>query len=372
MRLLHVVATGQRRGAEMFASDLIHALQDLGDYDQKVALLHGPWPPAVGYDAPVAPLRASGKRLPFLRMDLATLSNLRGMIARFRPDVVHAHGAEAFKYSAIGTPLRRTPIVYRRIGSAPSTITSGVRRAVHAALLRRSDRVVAVADSVRRETVETFGLPHARVVMIPRGIDPTRLIPQRERTSVRAELGIAESAPLVVTVGALSPEKDPLAHLDLCTSLRGSWPDIAYVFVGDGPMHRELLEAIDARGLGQRAHVLGTRTDVGDLLQASDVMVLASHTEGMPGCIIEAGMAGLPVVAYGVAGVPEVLVDGVTGYVVRPGDHACLSARTAELLADPERRRTMGRSAAERCLDAYDITGVARRYVDVYAEVTAR
>ncbi|MGZ8571302.1 MAG: glycosyltransferase family 4 protein [Actinomycetota bacterium] len=371
MRLLHVVATGQRRGAEMFASDLIHALQDFGDYDQQVALLHGPWPPEVGYEAPVARMRASGRRLPFLRMDLATLSNLRGLIGRFRPDVVHAHGGEAFKYCAIGTPVRRTPLVYRRIGSAPNSIKHGMRRSVHAALLRRPDRIVAVADSVRKETIETFGVPLGRVVTIPRGVDPHRLAPVQDRTSVRAELGVPESAPMVVTVGALSAEKDPIAHLDLCASLRDAWSDIAYVLVGDGPMRREVHDAVVARGLERHVRVLGTRTDVGDLLRASDVLVLASHTEGMPGCVIEAGMAGIPVVAYGVAGVSEVLVDGVTGYVVRPGDRACLAERTSELLADPVRRAAMGRSAAERCRDAFDITGVARRYVDVYAGVTA-
>jgi glycosyltransferase involved in cell wall biosynthesis len=286
--------------------------------------------------------------------------------------VVHAHGGEAFKYSALATTGRRTPIVYRRIGSAPGTITRGLRRTVHAALLRRSDRIVAVAQTVRHETVETFRVPHDRVVTIPRGVDPHRLRADRGRAGIRADLEIPASAPVIISVGALSPEKAPLAHLDVCATVARSMPNLTYLFAGDGPMRQELEDAVTARGLRDHVRLLGTRTDIGDLLDASDLLVLASLTEGMPGCVIEAGMAGVPVVAFGVAGVPEVLIDGVTGYVVEPGDHGALASRAMELLADDERRSAMGLAAKERCRAVFDISGVARRYADIYSEVARR
>lgn len=372
MRLLHVVATGQRRGAEMFASDLVRALGGLGGFDQEVVMLRGPWPPAVHYEAPVIAMRANGRRIPGLRMDVATLSDLRGVIARFRPQVLHAHGAEAFKYCALATTGRRVPIVYRRIGSVPRDVTRGLRRTVHAALLRRSHRIVAVAEIVRRETLETFRMPHDRVITIPRGVDPLRLRADRGRAAIRMELGIAASAPVLISVGALSPEKDPLAHLDLCATIARSMPELIYLFAGDGPMREEVRDAVASRGLGDHVRLLGTRSDIGDLLAASDLLVLASRTEGMPGCVIEAGMAGLPVVAFGVAGVPEVVTDGITGCVVEPTDHEALAARAMELLADDERRIAMGLAAMQRCRSAFDILGVARRYVDVYSEVAGQ
>jgi glycosyltransferase involved in cell wall biosynthesis len=371
MRVLHVVATGQRRGAEMFASDLVRTLDGFGGYEQRVAFLHGPWPPDVAYAAPVARLRGRGRRIPGLRMDAATLGGLRSAIRRVRPQVVHAHGGEAFKYCALATSGTASRLVYRRIGTAPASITRGPRRVAHAALLRRADRIVAVAGTVRRETIETFGIPGERVVTIPRGIDPARIRPGRDRDAVRTELGLATGTPVVVTVGALSPEKDPIAHLELCGVLRRSLPDVAYLFVGDGPMRTELEDAVRARGLDGSVRLLGLRSDVGDLLAAGDVHVLASRTEGMPGCLIEAGMAGMPVVAFGLAGVPEVVEDAVTGFVVEPGDHASLAERVLKLLADEELRREMGRAAARRCLATFDIAGIARRYAEVYAEVAA-
>jgi glycosyltransferase involved in cell wall biosynthesis len=369
MRLLHVVATGQRRGAEMFASDLVRALGGIGAFDQEVAILRGPWPPDVAYDAPVRSMRSNGRPIPGLRMDLTTMSSLRRTLARFRPHVVHAHGGEAFKYLAIGGG-RRPRLVYRRIGLAHPSGTRGIARAGHAALLRRSDFVVAVAEAVRRETIDTFGLPADRVVTIPRGVDPLRLRAEHDRSAVRENLGIPGSAPVVISVGALSPEKDPIAALDLCATLAGSMPDVTYLFAGDGPMRETMHEAVRARGLQGHVRLLGSRADIGDLLGASDLLVLASRSEGMPGCVIEAGMASLPVVAFRVAGVPEVLTDGVTGYVVDPGDHEALARRTLELLGDEALRRAMGKAAEERCRAVFAIDRVAERYADVYAEVT--
>jgi glycosyltransferase involved in cell wall biosynthesis len=369
MRVLHVVATGLRRGAEMFASDLVRALDEIGGFEQEIAILREPFPPAVSYDAPVRPMRLNGRRLPGLRMDLATLSNLRGTLTSFRPQIVHAHGGEAFKYAALARTGRRTPIVYRRIGLAPEEVQHGFRRFVHAALVRQSVRVVAVAEAVRRETMHTFRVPGERVVTIPRGVDPERLLAERDRDVVRKELDIQASVPVVIWVGALSPEKDPLAQVDLCRRLVRSMPDVVCVFAGDGPMRQELSEAVRAQGLDQHVRLLGSRGDLGDLLGASDLLALTSLSEGMPGCLIEAGMAGVPVVAFGVGGVPEVVIDGVTGFVVQPHDQASLEKYALELLRDEDRRRAMGRAAAERCLSEFDIGTVAQRYADVYAEV---
>jgi glycosyltransferase involved in cell wall biosynthesis len=371
MRVLHVVATGQRRGAEMFASDLVRALDALGGHEQRVVILRGPWPTEVDYEAPVRPLRVDGSRIPGLRMDGATLSHLWRELRRFRPAIVHAHGGEAFKYSSFASAWTGARVVYRRIGTAPEAIRHGPRRATHAALLRRAHRIVAVAETVRRETVETFGVPAARVLTIPRGIDPRRLEPARGADEVRDELGIASSAPVAISVGALSPEKDPIAHVELCAKLVGCLPDLAYLIAGDGPMRGEVEAAVRSHGLDGHVRVLGLRTDVGDLLGASDLLVLASRTEGMPGCVIEAGMSGVPVVSFGLAGVPEVIEHGVTGFVVHPGDHAALAERALQVLENATLRRSMGRAAAERCRRSFDIGPIARRYASVYAEAAA-
>jgi len=117
---------------------------------------------------------------------------------------------------------------------------------------------------------------------------------------------------------------------------------------------------------------VGARSDTADLLAASDVMLLASRTEGMPACLIEAGMAGLPTVAYSVGGVPEAVEDGSTGLLVPPGDEEGLSRSMLRLLGDAALRGDMGSAAERRCCSTFDMDVVAPRYLEVYRDAAGR
>jgi glycosyltransferase involved in cell wall biosynthesis len=364
VRILHLIATGQRRGAEVFASDLIAAL-DAPDLDQRVAVLHGDPPWAVRFDAPVTALGA--RRGP---LHPGAVLALRRLLRAWRPDLVTAHGGEPLKYAALASTGGRTPIVYRRIGSV-SWLSSGPRRALYGRLVRRADRVVAVAGSVHDETVAAFGLGPDRVVTIPNGVDPARLAPDRGREATRAALGIAPGAVAVLSLGALTWEKDPLGHLEVTAPLLRRRPGDVHLFAGAGPLRAELEAAADREGLAGRVLVLGSRGDVGDLLAASDLMLFASRTEGMPASLIEAGMAGLPVAGTALTGVPEVVESGVTGLLVQPGDRDGLRAAVARLLEDGALRASLGAAAQARCRERHGIAGIAAAYRKVYEEVAA-
>ena len=365
MRILHLIATGQRRGAEVFASDLIAAL-DAPDLDQRVAVLHGDPPWAVRFGVPAAALGARPRPL-----HAGAVLALRRLLRGWRPDLVTAHGGEPLKYAALATAAGPAPIVYRRIGSV-SWLANGPRRALYGRLVRRADRVVAVAESVRDETVAAFGLAPDRVVTIPNGVDPGRVAPDRGRAATRAALGVAPEAAVVLSLGALTWEKDPLGHLAVTAPLLRRRPQAVHLFAGAGPLRAELEAAAVREGLGGRVLVLGSRGDVGDLLAASDLMLFASRTEGMPASLIEAGMAGLPVAGTALTGVPEVVETGVTGLLVRPGDQAGLAAAVERLVDDGGLRASLGAAARARCLERHGIAGIAAAYRDLYGEVAAR
>ena len=366
MRVLHVVATGQRRGAELFASDLIHALGEDG-ISQHVVVLRETGGVAVAYQAPIAVLRPKGGVIRSFPMDPGRIRALRAFVGKWEPSVIHAHGGEAFLYSVLGG--RGAPIVYKRISLALPHVRRGLYRATYSALIRRAARVVAVADVVRREMITTFRIPPDRVVTIPNGRDARRLQGARAREDVRRELGIAPEAPAILSLGALSWEKDPLVQVDAAARVLADVPDAVHLVAGDGPMREEVEGAVRSHALDGRALVLGSRADAADLLSASDVMLMASRTEGMPGSLIEAGMAGLPVVAYAVGGVSEVVEHGVTGLLVPPGDIEALTDALLQLVKDGAARRAMGRAAQQRCRSNFDIRVVAPRYVQLYREV---
>jgi glycosyltransferase involved in cell wall biosynthesis len=368
MRILHVVATRQRRGAEMFAADLIRALNHAG-VSQRVIVLRGNGPILAPYEAPMKVLGADGWRAPGLRVDPRSLLALGRTIDRWSPSIIQAHGGEALKYSVLAG--RRCRVVYRRIGSASPWITGGLHARAHGMLMRRAARVVTLADRFRRETIDVFRLPSDRVVTIPGGVDPRRLEPEKGRESVRLALGLPNGAPTVLFLGALTWEKDPLAHVDIAARLHRRLPDVLHLVVGDGPLRGVVEQRVRDLGLERNVLLLGSRSDVGDLLSASDLMLLPSRTEGMPGCLIEAGMSGLPTVAYAVGGVADVVVNGVTGLLAPPGDASSLEASTFEVLRDPAARDAISRAAREHCRSRFDIGSIAPMYLRLYDEVIA-
>ena len=363
-----MVATSQRRGAELFVSDLVRQLNRAG-VEQCVAVLRASEGAAVAFEAPTVLLRSDGWRVPGLRIDPRTARDLRTLIARLAPDVAQAHGGEALKYLAL-CKTRGLSVVYRRIGAAPPWLKRGPRKVAYARLMRRASTVVGVAEEVARETVETFGLPPAKVVAIPNAVDAERMRPATGREETRRLLGIPPSAGVVLSLGALTWEKDPSGHLEITAPLLEERCEAIHLFVGDGPMKRGLEDEVRARHLGSRVRLLGTREDVPDIMAASDVLLIASAVEGMPGSVIEAGIVGLPVAGYAIAGVPEVVLDGVTGKLAPVGQAERLRALLRELLMDEDGRRTMGAAARERCLSMFDIPAVALRYLELYQELT--
>jgi glycosyltransferase involved in cell wall biosynthesis len=365
--LVHVVASDQRRGAEVFASDLVRALSEHG-LDQHVAFLRRAETEArVPYDAPSTWLGSDpADTSPF---DVRALRSLRSLIRDLRPQLVQAHGGETLKYAIPATLGKELPVIYRRIGSVHPRMLHGVRRAAYSTLLRRAKLVVTVAEALRRETAAVFGVPPSQIVTIPNAVDPDRLKPALSRSEARAALGIPLSARVMLSLGAFTWEKDPLGHLDVAFQVLAEVPGTVYLVAGDGPLRPAVQRAVSRHDMPGRVRLLGSRSDVASLLAASDVLLLASSTEGMPGVLIEAGMCGIPAAAYAVGGVPETVEHGRTGYLAPPGDAAALVARAAELLRQDRRRLAMGREARDRFRARYDIRSVALQYLEVYRQL---
>jgi glycosyltransferase involved in cell wall biosynthesis len=361
----------QRRGGELFASDLTRSLNEIG-ISQRVVVLHQPDGTRIDFEAPTEILGVDGWSAPGLRTSLPALLGLRRLIRSLDPDVVQAHGGEPFKYLVLSGVSMERPVVYRRIGAAPRWITRGPRRIAHGALMRQAAGVVAVAEFVRRETVELFKVRSSKVRMIPNAVSPARMKPSRGCAAGRQALGIPRRARVILSLGAMSWEKDPLGHLAISARVLQEIPDAVHLFVGDGPLRSRAERAARALGIAQRTRFLGSRGDVPDLMAASDLLLLASAVEGMPGGAIEAGIVGLPVVGYAIGGVPEVVLDGVTGRLAPAGDPEGLARAAIELLGDQRMRRSMGAAAGERCRSLFTMEAVAPRYLELYRELAEK
>ena len=373
IRLLHVVGSGKRRGAEMFAADLVGALNEAG-VSQRVAILDSP-ATLVAFDAPVDLLVRDGWWFPGLRVDVKILRTLRALISGWKPDIVMAHGGDTLKYSVMAGTGLDCRMVYRAIGMAPPWISRGPRRTVYRMLVRRAARIVALAEAVARDSLIVFDCAPERVETIPNAVDASRMTPRVGRRATRQALGIAPNAGVILSIAALTWEKDPLAHLDITAPLLAEWDNLVHLIAGDGPMRHEVETAVRERAPDGRVRVLGSRDDIPDLMAASDVLLFASRSDGMEGLptiMIEAGLAGLPVAAYDIAGVREVVLDGVTGVLAPPGDRAGLSRSISGLLADSRRRKRYGAAARQHCRAHFEIGVVAPAYLRLYQDLLTR
>jgi glycosyltransferase involved in cell wall biosynthesis len=237
-------------------------------------------------------------------------------------------------------------------------------------LLRRRDRVVAVGEAVRQALVQNEGFPGERVRVIYNGID---LCPYRNglanRLAVREELGIGPEELLIFQVARLDYLKDHATAVRTIQRLAQRCPRIRLALIGEGPEMDKIRELVAQHRVQNHICFLGRREDVARLLQAGDLFLLTSISEGIPLTLIEAMAAGLPVVSTAVGGVGEVIAEGKTGLLAPSGDDRALAENILRLADDSSLRRDMGRRGRERANLFFSEDHMHEQYSCLYKEM---
>lgn len=346
-RILHLISSNERRGAEVFACELADHLRGVGHEVRVMA---------------VAP--SAGGEVLDCEIAGASRSDPRGIAAAVAAarwsDVVVSFGSTSLITGALCARVARRPFVYRNIGDPGvwgATRLAGLRIG---APVRSAAAVVALYPGAKDTLVERYHLDAGRVRIIPRGVPADRFAPAdtEGREVARKRLGLEPTGRWLAYVGALSPEKDPLLALDVLGRLPD---DVGLVMAGGGPMEDEVRAA--AARFGDRAVVLGRVSDVRDVLSAADVLVLTSRTEGIPGVVIEAGLSGVATVATTVGGVPYVIDDGVTGRLVPLDAPVEFADAVADALAH---HVEMGEAAHRKCEAEYSMASVGAAWEEVH------
>jgi glycosyltransferase involved in cell wall biosynthesis len=340
---LQVVTSTDRRGAEVFGVDLGAALCARGRETTPVALVPGS-------GAERMPIETMGET----RLGLSTLRTLRALIRQ--ADVVVAHGSSTLPACAVATIGTGVPLVYRSVGDPAFWSNSFVRRSRVTAYLSRTRAVVALTSAAGDALHRAYRVPHRKLHVIPKGVPAAKfpLTDSARRAAARAAFALDGDARAVVYVGALSPEKN------VAGAIRAIDPDTTLLIAGDGP-NRPELEALATEIAPGRVRFLGTLADPSLLLAAVDALVLPSHTEGLPGVLMEAGLTGLPVVATDVGWVSAIVDDGETGVLVPPRDDTALRVALRHVLDEP---LTPGQRSRDRCL-RFDVETIAGQWLDL-------
>jgi glycosyltransferase involved in cell wall biosynthesis len=296
--------------------------------------------------------------------DLIAAVHLARLVRRLRPDVLHTHTAKAGAVGRVAALLsgRRRPrvvvhtfhghVLRGYFGAAGSLVF----RAIETALARVTDSLVAVSPEVRDELVRLGVAPARKFTVIRLGIDlEPRVACDEDPAAVRARIGVAADRFVVGWFGRMTAVKRTDDLLDALAALRERGVDALLLLVGDGDDRERLERLAHGRGLARSVLFLGYQEDVARWYAACDAIVLTSANEGTPVTLIEGLAAGRPVVATRVGGVPDVVDDGVTGFLVRAGDTHAVAERLALLASDPELRRRMGDEGRRRVLERYAV-----------------
>lgn len=296
--------------------------------------------------------------------DVAALLRLTQLIRRQRPQIVHTHTAKAGAIGRVAALLARggaRPIVVHTFhghvlrGYFGPLRTLGFR-VLERLLARATTKLVAVSPEVRDELVSLGVAPAEKFAVVRLGIElDERVRPDREPAETRRRLGVGADTFLVGWVGRMTAVKRVPDVLESFRRLRHGGIDATLCLVGDGPDRDALEQLAHELGIVRHCLFLGYQEEMGRWYEIFDAFVLPSANEGTPVVAIEALAAGTPVVATRVGGIPDVVEEGVTGFLVDPGDTEALAERLGQLARDPELRRRLGDTGRERVPSRYAV-----------------
>jgi glycosyltransferase involved in cell wall biosynthesis len=303
---------------------------------------------------------------------LGIVSSVHRLLRDGRVDVLHTH---RYKETILGTfaaKLARVPHLVRTVHGLNEQMRGwqrlklGAYQVAEQAMLQLfSDRVVAVSEDIGR-SLEDRGYRAAAIEHVHNGIDLRKVQAARCREEVRRELGIDRHALLVGTVGRLAPVKGHKHFLQAAAVVLQSRPDARFLIVGDGPLRAELTAAAAQIGSRGECLITGERADTYDLVTAMDVFVLPSLHEGIPMAVLEAMALGTPVIATAVGGVPEVVIDGVTGLLVPSRDQRRLASACLQIAADRQLSRKLAGAARRAIEEDFSSEKNGAALVDLY------
>lgn len=281
------------------------------------------------------------------------LRGARGLRGALRgTDVVHTHLVHADVFGALAAGRARVLSTKHN----DDRFRTGPWRFAERLLTRRAEKVIAITEALKRFQVERVGLPARKVEVIPYGLDAP---PAPWGVNPDLDLG---SGRIVASVARLEPQKGVDVAVRALVGL-----DATLVVLGEGP-ERPRLEAL-GRELGVRLVLPGRVPDVAAVLRRADALVHAARWEGFGLAVLEAMLCSLPVVATNVSSLPELVVDGETGYLVPPDDPNALRAALQRVLEDPG---NMGAHGYERARRELSVERMATRTAALYTRNAAR
>jgi glycosyltransferase involved in cell wall biosynthesis len=290
-------------------------------------------------------------------------------------DLIHAHLPSAHILAGLTGMITQIPTLATIHGMSLTVHELGISRMTQTHLIVVCQEAYAQALSL--------GIAPQNLSRIPNGINTKVFSPMRASERLKTALGLSPTVPLVGFVGRLAWEKGPDEFLRMAAHVHQRRKSVHFVLIGEGPLRQELIQLIHELQLQDCVHLAGLWDDMAEVYSALDVLVVTSRSEGMPLAILEAMACERPVIAVAVGGVPEIIEEGVTGYLIPPGDWkggasaytgASQGLETAliNLLDDPQKRDAFGHAARGRIEQLFNLGTSASLIGNLYTRLAKK
>ena len=310
--------------------------------------------------APYADLRAMPMRG---ELDLPFGLRLVRLIQACRPDVIHVHSRRgADLWGALAARSRGVPaVITRRVDNPEPALVARVK-------YRFYDRIVTISEGIRRVLLSE-GIPKDRIVCVPSGVDHRRYRQPCDRRWFQREFDLLPAHRTIAMIAQFIPRKGHRLLVEAARQILISWPDARFLLFGKGPLEKEIRRLCKHSRIADKVIFGGFRDDLERILPCLDLLVHPAEMEGLGVSLLQAAAAGIPIIASRVGGIPEIVHDGLNGYLVEAGDVGGMAGRVTKILAEPEKARRLGSAGLKMVQSRFSIGAMVNGNLSVYRDV---
>jgi glycosyltransferase involved in cell wall biosynthesis len=360
MKIIQLIQKPQLRGAEIFACQLSRELNSQGHQSIIVTIFDGI--DLLPFDGRILTLNGSVKNRLW---DIAAWKKLARIISVEQPDLIQANSGDTLKYAVFSKLLFRwkTPVIFRNASTISLYIKNSISKVWNSFLLKFTSHVISVSEFSKRDFINLFPSVVQKINVVPIGI----IIPH----SIEKEVG-SFGEPFFLHIGGFSFEKNHRGLIQIFQQLKLKLPGAKLGLIGDGLLKPEIESAVAEGNLQDSIIFFGYHLNPLKFLPHAHCFLLPSIIEGMPAVILESFVCRVPVVAYDVGGVPEIVIPGATGWLVKNGDQKGFVEAVLEVLENKQKVSQYSRNAFELVNENFNIQVITKKFLTVYSKISQK
>jgi len=362
MKILQLIQKPQLRGAEIFASQLSNHLLDNGHEVILVSVTKG---------TAVLPFRGKVIRLDrplvWRLLDLKGWRQLGKVIRDFKPDIIQANAGDTLKLAVFSKLFLqwKAPIIFRNANKVSDFIDSKPKQYFNRFLVQQVDHVISVSELCRLDFIKTYGIPKEKTTTVSIGIE----LAESESVFPPDLIPFFSEGKVLIHAASFVPEKNHAGLVRIMKQLVDQGVAVRLIMIGDGRLRQEIQQLINESKLEKHILLAGYRPDVLSIMTRAAALVLPSLIEGLPAVILEAMHNGIPVIAYDVGGISEVVKPGETGWLVKAGDENSFMNAIKEVIERKDLSAILEK-AYHQVITEFDNCHLAKQFINCYTKLS--